>query len=56
MAIWGADDHTTEVLLKLFSLEDKKILCFIDKNPNLQGKNHYEPACFAAGRPYGVGD
>lgn len=38
VAIWGAGDHTTEVLLKLVSLAGKKVLCFIDKNPKLQGK------------------
>lgn len=38
VAIWGAGNHTTEVLLKLVSLTDKKVICFIDKNPDLHGK------------------
>ena len=38
VAIWGAGDHTTQVLMELISLEEKNTVCFVDKNRMLHGK------------------
>ena len=38
VAIWGAGDHTTQVLMELVSFEEKNTVCFVDKNRMLHGK------------------
>lgn len=38
VAIWGAGDHTTQVLMELISFEEKNTVCFVDKNITLHGK------------------
>mgnify|MGYP000963503806 CR=1 FL=1 len=38
VVIWGAGDHTTQVLMELISFEEKNIVCFVDKNVKFHGK------------------
>lgn len=38
VAVWGAGDHTTQVLMELVDLTSKNVVCIVDKNSTLHGK------------------